>query len=169
MTYIESIKKDGDNIIIEKYEGENLAVEQDNVLESIDKESDVIRICFLDLETTGLDANKDYPIEIAMKVVELNKSTGELISAVAKYESYNDPGRPIDPHITKLTGITDEMVSGHSINWSKVENLLGLSQITVAHNAKFDRSFIDKYVDKQIVWACSQKDIGWREVSLKLV
>ena len=163
MSYIDSVKKDGDNIIIEKYDGSNLKVSNTSPLENIDKNSDVIRICFLDLETTGLDVTDCDPIEIAMKLVEFNKSTGEKINAVAEYESYNDPGVPIDEFITRLTGISDKMVKDKSIDWDNVKKLLELSQITVAHNAKFDRSFIDKYIDVQSVWACSQKDINWME------
>mgnify|MGYP006097019751 CR=1 FL=1 len=163
MSYIKNIKKDGDNIIIEPYHGNNLKIENNISLDKIDKDSEIVRICFLDLETTGLDAKEDFPIEIAMRIVEFKKTTGDIVNAVAEYESYNDPHVPISSHITKLTGITDEMVSGKSIDWNQVKNLLELSQIAVAHNAKFDRSFIDKYIDTNMVWACSQKDINWME------
>ena len=163
MSYIDSIKKDGENLIIEQYNGENLKVVNTGALSPIDRSSDIIRICFLDLETTGLIAKDSIPIEIAMKVVEFDKSSGKLIKAVAEYESYNDPGLSIESHITKLTGITDDMVRGENISWIEVEKLIELSQLTIAHNAKFDRAFIDKYIDVKTVWACSQKDIDWME------
>ena len=57
MSYIDSIKKDGENLIIEQYNGENLKVINTEPLSPIDRNSDIIRICFLDLETTGLIAN----------------------------------------------------------------------------------------------------------------
>ena len=159
MSFIKSIKKSGNKINLYKLDQEMLSKQENGTTLF----TSGLNICFLDLETTGLDVENNSPIEIAMKLVEFKKTTGELISAVAQYESYNDPGFPIDEHIVKLTGISDEMVKGHLIDWDKVASLLSISQIAVAHNAKFDRSFIDKYTNVEIVWACSQKDINWME------
>ena len=43
-------------------------------------------------------------------------------SAVKKYESYNDPGIEINAEITALTGISNDMVEGKSINWDSVKS-----------------------------------------------
>ena len=43
MSYIDSVKKDGDNIVIEKYDGSNLQVLNTSSLENIDKKLKSIR------------------------------------------------------------------------------------------------------------------------------
>jgi DNA polymerase-3 subunit epsilon/ATP-dependent DNA helicase DinG len=60
-------------------------------------------IVALDIETTGLDSEKDAIIEIA--AVRFNESRVE-----AEWQKLINPGRRIPPFITQLTGITDQMV-----------------------------------------------------------
>src|SRR5690606_10885352 len=50
-----------------------------------------------------------------------------------------------------------------SIDWKIVENLLEKCQIIIAHNASFDRPFIDKLsmVSKNKIWGCSLNQIDW--------
>ena len=55
------------------------------------------------------------------------------------------------------------MIEGHSIEWGKVEDILGISDIVVAHNASFDRAFLEKNIDFKNVWACSKNDVNWKE------
>ena len=107
-------------------------------------EKPCINIAFLDVETTGLDRSKDTIIELAVKVVKLERETGLIVTIGNTYESFNDPGEEIDELITQITGITDTMVSGHIIDWDIVEQTLQMADLIVAHNAAFDRSFIDK-------------------------
>lgn len=126
-------------------------------------EKPCINIAFLDVETTGLDRSKDTIIELAVKVVKLERETGLIVTIGNTYESFNDPGEEIDELITQITGITDTMVSGHIIDWDIVEQTLQMADLIVAHNAAFDRSFIDKYstISREKVWACSIHDINW--------
>ena len=46
-----------------------------------------------------------------------------------------------------------------------VNEIFSISQLCVAHNASFDRAFLDRYLDgsKTKVWACSINDINWIE------
>lgn len=92
-----------------------------------------------DLETTGLSANEgDSIIEIgAVKI-----KNGEIID---RFDELIDPGKKLDPKITEITCITDDMLKGKPnekdmvikfMNWC--ENLP-----MVAHNARFDLSFLE--------------------------
>ncbi len=162
MGFNKSIINKEQEIVLYKYEGKDISVADNQELFALKKDSDKIRICYLDFETTGLNIDEDEVIEIAMKLVEYDKNNGNLLSAVAEYESYQDPGFEIDEKITQLTGITTDMVKGFSIDWKKVEELLALSQIVVAHNAKFDRKVMEKYLESKNIWACSQVDIDWQ-------
>ena len=145
-----------------KFAGEGLEINKGYVLEPLPKDSNLIRICCLDLETTGLDNKSDEVIEIAMKLFEVDKVEATNVNAVKAYESYNEPKKPISKEITDLTGITPEMVRGKSIDWKEVSRLLAVSQIVVAHNATFDRGFLEQYVKTTNIWACSAKDVKWK-------
>ena len=55
------------------------------------------------------------------------------------------------------------MIRNHTIDWNHVHNIINDSDIIVAHNAQFDRGFLDRYlpVSKEKLWACSHRDIDW--------
>ena len=59
----------------------------------------------VDVETTGLDSYRDEIIEVAAIVFDEE-------SVLEEWSSLVDPGRDIPPFITRLTGITQEMVAG---------------------------------------------------------
>jgi DNA polymerase-3 subunit epsilon len=67
--------------------------------------------------------------------------------------------------ITALTGITDEMVAGRSIDPAAVEAFIADAAIVIAHNARFDRPIAenDWPAFKGVDWACSLDEIPWRE------
>jgi DNA polymerase-3 subunit epsilon len=69
----------------------------------------------LDVETTGLNATLDEVIELAM--VKFDYLPDDRIARVTEvFSSFNEPSNPIPAEIIELTGITDEMVSGHRID-----------------------------------------------------
>ena len=68
----------------------------------------------LDTETTGLDLDKADVIELAMLKFHYTPD-GEVLRLIGKFDELRQPAHPIPPEITALTGITDEMVAGRSI------------------------------------------------------
>tara|TARA_B100000131_G_C18059789_1_gene589963 strand:+ start:570 stop:1427 length:858 start_codon:yes stop_codon:yes gene_type:complete len=154
MSFINNIKKDN-NIILHKIG--NPAPE---VLISSSKTT---KVAFLDTETTGLNPHDDIIIELAIKIVEIENDSGKIVSIGQDYTSFNDPKVPIKKEISLLTGISDDMVAGKNIDWREVDLLIENSELIVAHNASFDRSFIDKNSTKSShkIWACSVNDIDW--------
>jgi len=123
---------------------------------------------YLDVETTGMDAESDKIIELAMVPFEF-LSSGKIYRVLPAYTSFQYPGIPIPPEITKITGITDEMVTGSSIDLDQVAALLSDAVIVIAHNARFDRPFMEKLFDgfKDISWGCSLSDIDWKEEGIE--
>jgi DNA polymerase III subunit epsilon len=92
----------------------------------------------LDLETTGGSPRTDGITEIgALKV-----RGGEVI---AQIETFVNPGVPVPPFITTLTGITEAMVAPAppiaAILPSLLEFLHGA--VIVGHNIRFDCAFLD--------------------------
>ena len=124
------------------------------------------RIVFLDLETTGLDETQDTILELGLVAAEYSPSGKTLTQVTGAASLMNDPGRPIPEHITKLTGITDADVRGHRITPRDLDTWLYGDPLVVAHNAEFDRRFFDAFAPtfKPLRWACSQKDIEWRQL-----
>ena len=92
-----------------------------------------------DLETTGLNPDKDQITEIAA----CRFIKGEFVE---EYSTLINPGIPIPKNITSLTGITNKMVKdAPSINDAIPDFLefIGSTPL-VAQNIHFDYSFITK-------------------------
>jgi DNA polymerase-3 subunit epsilon len=118
----------------------------------------------LDVETSGLSAADDSVIEIGLSVFKYNRSTYEYLGVHETYSALQDPGVPLSAEITALTGLTDEAVRGQRIDWLTVERLIASAEIVIAHNAGFDRGFVEKYlpaVASRKLWACSLKQVDW--------
>ena len=147
MSFVKDTINNDNSIHLYKYKGDDLKEYHPDSITDISSNSDKIRICFVDTETTGLNSNKDHIIEIALKCIELNKFTGGNVKVIDGYQSLHDPGVPIPLQATQINGIKDEDVKGKAIDWSVVEDIFKISQLIVAHNASFDRPFVDKNVD----------------------
>lgn len=117
---------------------------------------------FVDVETTGLDAETDEIIEIAV-VTFIYALDGRIIDVGEPFQSFRDPGRPIPPEVVALTGITDAMVADQTIDLMTLEGMVTPAALVIAHNAAFDRRFIERlcpaFAGKP--WACSMTEVDW--------
>jgi DNA polymerase III subunit epsilon len=91
----------------------------------------------IDIETTGGSARFEKITEIAIYLHDGKEITGEFASLV-------NPERNIPYFITNLTGITNEMVEDAPRFYEIAKKIVELTEgkIFVAHNARFDYSFI---------------------------
>ncbi|MDR1193397.1 MAG: DEAD/DEAH box helicase [Peptococcaceae bacterium] len=92
---------------------------------------------FLDLETTGLKPERDRIIEIGLIRREKDRPRRQ-------WEQLINPFVPLDPFITRLTGITNEMAAGGlPLESARGELAAALEgAMLVAHSAAFDVSFL---------------------------
>lgn len=118
---------------------------------------------FLDIESTGLDPLTCEAIELAIVPFEY-RLDGAIVAVHPLFHQFQEPSAPISDEITKITGITDAMVAGHSIDPVAVARFIKSAAIVVAHNAAFDRPIAERitpaFVDKP--WACTMSDVDWR-------
>src|SRR5512143_4152598 len=97
-------------------------------------------IIAVDLETTGLDPERDAIIEIGAVRFNGNRVEDEFSTLI-------NPGRHIPEFITRLTEINDEMVRQaprlHDI-LDELAAFIGDAPV-LGHNVQFDLSFFRKY------------------------
>ena len=127
-------------------------------------ESELRRGLYIDCETTGFSTEHDAVIELAM--LPFTYSFEGRVIEVLHQESKayrNDPGRPLPAEITHLTGLTDDDVRGERIDVDGATGLIERSSLIVAHNARFDRPFIERAVpaSRARPWACTRAEVPW--------
>jgi len=91
----------------------------------------------VDIETTGGMPRRDRIIEIAIVLYDGN-------TIVDRFETLVDPERSIPYEITRITGITDDMVINAPKFYEVARKVVEMTEgaIFVAHNVRFDYSFI---------------------------
>ncbi len=128
----------------------------------------LLKAAILDTETTGTNQANDKIIELGIVKVEYCPDTGQVYRVLETFDELEYPGMPIPPESTKIHGITDDMVDGKRINDAAVDGLISDVSIVIAHNAFFDRGFVESRfpVFKTKSWACSYAQVPWREVGM---
>lgn len=125
----------------------------------------VKRLLVLDTETTGLEHSRDKIIELALLRVDIDTATGLPCGSVQVYDGLEDPGQSIPDIARKITGIDDSMVAGQRLDEARIVELLNGVDLVVAHNAGFDRPFVEARLPAFAAkaWACSFADIDWKQ------
>ena len=119
---------------------------------------------YLDLETTGLNPDVDEIIEIGMVPFTYDVQ-GQMFSVGEPFSMLREPSIPINPEVTKINNITNNMVRGKIIDPNEVFHFARKSDLIIAHNASFDRVFLEKFSPEfsEKPWACSMSQIAWKE------
>lgn len=118
-------------------------------------------IAFLvDTETTGLIDNRTLPLSSQPHVTEFygclaDLETGEVLSEV---EHLIRPPIAISEEITRITGITDELLKDAPRFMDVADEIISAIEaapLVVAHNLSFDREMIDieaERLGRKIAW-----------------
>jgi len=120
----------GDAVALAKQPGADLLLEQATYV-------------VVDLETTGLRPGSSQICEIgAVRVRGLELE--------AEFETLVDPGTPLTPGASALTGLTDRQLRGAPAPGFAVRSFLAFAgdAVLVAHNARFDLAFLDRETER---------------------
>lgn len=101
-------------------------------------------LCFFDVETTGLNASKDRILTLSVTRIAPGSPIPEQIAGKMQNMKF-DPGFPVPPEITKLTGITPLDVFGCPAFQQKAEIVAALFNgcDLCAYNGDFDVDFME--------------------------
>jgi DNA polymerase-3 subunit epsilon len=112
-----------------------------------------------------MSRDNDQVIELALVRFEYAVESGEIFRVADSYAGLEDPGRPIPPESTAIHGITDSMVADRRIDDARVAALVRDASLIVAHNATFDRPFVEERLPlfATLPWGCSLEQVPWAE------
>lgn len=125
-----------------------------------------------DWETTGLIANTQRPLHKQPHGIELygcvlDTKTFEIEDEI---DTFLDPGIPISAEITKITGITPEMLVGapkFETIADRLQEMIEGSDAVLAHNLAFDKPLTDfefARINRELKWPqllCSLEATEW--------
>ncbi|SMF87296.1 ATP-dependent DNA helicase DinG [Paenibacillus uliginis N3/975] len=102
-----------------------------------------MKFAVLDFETTG-NQSADEIIQVGLAIIDEDRSISRV------YGSYVNPGIPIPPFITGLTGISDQDVAeAPSLEEMMMELVPMLDDVVlVGHNVAFDFNFLQNALDR---------------------
>jgi DNA polymerase III epsilon subunit family exonuclease len=101
------------------------------------------RFVVVDVETTGLRPGQ-------ARICEIGAVRVEALAPAGAFETLVDPGVPLPPLVSSLTGIADaDLVSapGPAVAVRRFLDFAG-EAVLVAHNARFDVGFLDREVER---------------------
>ena len=150
--YARALEDSGDYRVLRKFKEDQLH----DLLSTLRVDNPVVgslKVLVIDVETTGLDPEHDEVIEIGI----IGNFEGAL------YGGMQQPSNPIEQVITDITGITNDELEGKEIDWGGVDNLIENADYVIAHNAGFDRKFVERYAHmaKFAKWICSVEDVDY--------
>jgi DNA polymerase III subunit epsilon len=117
----------------------------------------------VDVETTGTNTASDQIIELALRRFRYD-ADGDIVKIDRAWSWREDPGRPLDPEITAITGLTDADLVGQSINEDAAIKVFQSAGLVIAHSAGFDRKFVERRLPEVagLSWACTCAEPDWR-------
>lgn len=123
------------------------------------------RAIVIDVETTGLSTENDDVIQLAMLPFDYEAESGRILTVHKgqAFEGLRESAVPISEEASLITGITDDMVAGKSIDKAAVAAVVADADLVIAHNAYFDRPMVERHWDcfAEKPWACTLNSVDW--------
>ena len=122
----------------------------------------------VDVETTGTNPETDAIIELAVRRFRYDVD-GQILKIDRPWSWREDPAQPLDPEITRITGLKDEDLVGHAIDDDAAVRLFRSAGLVIAHSAAFDRKFVERRLPEAagLDWACTCVEPDWQRFGLE--
>lgn len=119
---------------------------------------------YVDVETTGMDWARDAVVELAL--VPFTYTDDGRVAEVLHEEAQtylSAPDRALPPEVAARTGLTDAALEGRHIDVAAANALIARADLVIAHNARFDRPFVERLVPaaRERAWAFSRLEVPW--------
>jgi len=88
---------------------------------------------------------------------------GEVLTHFGPFDWREEPISALTEQVVALTGLTDFELVGQFLDERIIGELFDQASLVIAHNARFDASFIEHRFRNHIgmAWACSMAEIDW--------
>jgi DNA polymerase-3 subunit epsilon len=118
----------------------------------------------IDVETVGLGLD-DPIIDLAVQRIAFDEN-GSIVRVGHPRQWFEDPGLPIPPEISRLTGITDADVAGKRIDAVEAAAIILSTDVAIAHNAAFDAPRVERRLPGVAghPWCCSCNEVPWPDL-----
>lgn len=127
-----------------------------------------MRSVLLDCETTGLTRPSVADLTDQPRIIELGIVVVFNSTIIEEYEQLIHPGQEVSEEITKITGITNEMLVGKPTFPQIIDELAAMfegSDAFWAHNAPFDKACMDYEIQRVIMNDMMRPPFPWpREI-----
>lgn len=129
----------------------------------MDKVGLLMRVVVLDSETTGVCAERDELICVALTAVEIERFGGRIVRELGSYFGQQEPQHEMSIEAEEITGLSKSLLCGQRFHLERIEALLDQCELVISHNAAFDRPFIERSLPQfaRLPWACSLAEIDW--------
>ena len=120
-------------------------------------------LAIVDVETSGFDPSTDKLIELAIMLLFVDNEAN-VLGYFGPLSWLQDPGIPLDPNITAITGLSNADLAGQTINDAMAFQLLERAECYIAHNARFNSAWIERRYPpiSARAWACSCTEVPWK-------
>jgi DNA polymerase III epsilon subunit family exonuclease len=110
----------------------------------VDLPLELATFCVVDLETTGLSADR------GARICEIGAIRVRELELLERFETLANPGAPLGAAVSALTGLRDVELRRAPPVAATVRRFLAFAgdAVLVAHNARFDLSFLDRETER---------------------
>jgi DNA polymerase III subunit epsilon len=117
------------------------------------------RALIIDTETTGLDPKRDVIVEVAVCLYDL-----QLGTPIASFAALARGDSNAAEHINGIPVASLAEAFEQERLWVAVCDLMASSDVVLAHNASFDKSFVEASAGFKQTWDLSGKDPNHKQV-----
>lgn len=128
-------------------------------------DAEISRIAIIDLQSKGKNPKSAKLVELAVVVLEIDRDSCKPLKVVEQHHWFQDPEEEheLSEGYTKMTGITQEMVQGKSIDSPTMEAIIDTVDVFVAYNAGYVRPILEEQFPslESSIFACVRNQIEW--------